>query len=258
MNQPLKASSPQHNAIGGPLPVLLDFRNGGRGWRMSLGALVQATLLGLVLVLPLLMTDSFAPQPMVDSSLPPYQRGSIGVVDPGPGEGTPPRPPRINTAGTEQVFTYPLVNQGYPIPHIPTGGGGSGPGGDQPGVEWGVDHGVPVDSPVKPPALTPQPPPPPADTVLKGGDVRRPRLIHRVEPEYPRLAKLAGIQGDVVLEALLDKDGRVRNVEAKSGHPMLNEAAKEAVGQWVYEPTYLNGVPYPVLLTVTVEFRLKR
>jgi len=50
MNQPLKASSPQHNAIGGPLPVLLDFRNGGRGWRMSLGALVQATLLGLVLV----------------------------------------------------------------------------------------------------------------------------------------------------------------------------------------------------------------
>ena len=63
MNQPLKASSPQHHAIGGPLPVLLDFRNGGRGWRMSLGALVQATLLGLVLVLPLLVTESFTARP---------------------------------------------------------------------------------------------------------------------------------------------------------------------------------------------------
>ncbi|MGH9812080.1 MAG: energy transducer TonB [Candidatus Acidiferrales bacterium] len=83
-------------------------------------------------------------------------------------------------------------------------------------------------------------------------------MIHRVEPVYPRVAQIARIQGDVVLEALLDKDGRVRNVEIKSGHPSLAQAAREAVEQWVYEPTYLNGVPYPVLLTVKVEFRLGR
>lgn len=111
---------------------------------------------------------------------------------------------------------------------------------------------------MKPPTTTAQPPPPPSDTILKGGDIRPPKLIRRVEPEYPRLAKQAGIQGDVVLEALLDKDGRVRNVEVKSGPTMLAESAKDAVSQWVYEPTYLNGVPYPVLLQVTVEFRLKR
>jgi protein TonB len=84
-----------------------------------------------------------------------------------------------------------------------------------------------------------------------------PRIIHRVNPVYPPLALRARIEGDVVLEALLAEDGRVRNVEAKSGNPLLIDEAKKAVSQWVYEPTYLNGEPYPVILEVTVEFRLK-
>jgi len=262
VNQPLKACSPQHNAIGGALPVLLDFPAWrDRGWRMSLGALVQATLLGLVLVLPLLVTESFTARPE-----PPDVRQSIrlgnlqGKVDgPKPSGSKPVRGP----LNPNQVYTPLPTPPDTPIPNTagfgdPTSGSGTGAGdwlGDPLGDRFSNSSTGPVIPGGQP---QPQPPPPPVDTVLRGGDVRRPRLIHRVEPEYPRLAKLAGIQGDVVLEALLDKDGRVRNVEAKSGHPMLNEAAKEAVGQWVYEPTYLNGVPYPVLLTVTVEFRLKR
>lgn len=126
---------------------------------------------------------------------------------------------------------------------------------------FGDPHGDPSSQstigPMGPGSRTQTQPPPPTEPIRVGGDVRPPKLIRRVEPNYPRLAKAANIQGDVVLEALLDKDGRVRNLEVKSGHPMLVDAAREAVAQWVYEPTYLNGVPYPVLFTVKVEFRLK-
>ncbi|MGH9787439.1 MAG: energy transducer TonB [Candidatus Acidiferrales bacterium] len=260
MNQPLKASSPQERAIGGPLPVLLDFRNGGRGWRMSLGALVQATLLGLVLVLPLLVTESFTARPE-----PPEIRQTIRLGNPR-GHVDGPRPPGPKPVreplNPDQVYLPLPTRPDTPAPNF--AGFGDPTVGDGSGTEdrFGHPHGDPFsNSPVGSPLSSrgPQPPPPPpVATVLKGGEVRPPKLIHRVEPEYPRLAKLAGIQGDVVLEALLDKDGRVRNVEVKSGPTMLTEAAREAVSQWVYEPTYLNGQPYPVLLTVTVEFRLKR
>lgn len=257
MNQPLKASSPQHNAIGGPLPVLLDFHNGGRGWRMSLGALVQASLLGLVLTLPLLMTDKLIPQPLAEA-LPPYQRGDSVTVVEAKGGGGPKPTPKINPAGLTSPFSKTTPKA---APDGPTGLSteldSDGPGGGRRGVPWGVEDGIPVQGPVGPPVATPQPPPP-DEPIVVGGKIRPPRLIHRVEPTYPRMAQIARIQGDVVLEALLEKDGRVRNVEIKSGHPSLAPAASEAVGQWIYEPTYLNGQPYAVRLTVTVEFRLKR
>jgi TonB family protein len=255
MNHPSKPASPQHSAIGGPLPVLLDFRNGGRGWRMSLGALVQAALLGLVLTLPLLMTDKFIPQPLTEA-LPPYQQGDSVTIVEAKGGGGPKPTPKINPGGLTSPFsrTTPKVDVAGPT-GLFTEFDNEGPAGRR-GVPWGVENGVPVQSPVGPPAATPQPPPP-EEPIVVGGKVRPPRLIHQTEPVYPRMAAIARIQGDVVLEALLDKDGRVRNVEIKSGHPALAEAARTAVAQWVYEPTYLNGVPYPVLLTVTVEFRLK-
>ena len=262
MNQPLKAPSPQHSAIGGPLPVLLDFHNGGRGWRMSLGALVQASLLGLVLVLPLLFTESFTAKPD-----PPEIRETIrfgnpkgAVHGPRPPKGTPVREPlRPDQIYLKPQFTHPTSHSPNTASLVdPTLGNGNGTGPSWLGDPKGDPFGQSPIGVVPGGHNQPQPPPPLVDTILKGGDIRPPKLIHRVEPQYPRLAKQAGIQGDVVLEALLDKDGRVRNVAIKSGHPSLAPAAREAVGQWVYEPTYLNGQPYPVLLTVKVEFRLRR
>jgi len=261
MNQPSKPTSPQQSAIGGPLPVLLDFRNGGRGWRMSLGALVQATLLGLVLVLPLVMTESFTAQPEAPDVRQPIRLGDLrGKVDGPKPSGPKPVKPRLRP---DQIFLAPQVTF-TPVPANtanlgdPTIGNGGGSGPSWLGHRDGDPSGESPTGPVIPGGRPQLQPPPPIETILKGGDIRPPKLIHRVEPTYPRLAKLAGIQGDVVIVALLDKDGRVRNVEVKSGPTMLAEAAKDAVSQWVYEPTYLNGVPYPVLLQVTVEFRLKR
>jgi protein TonB len=83
-------------------------------------------------------------------------------------------------------------------------------------------------------------------------------LLRRVEPDYPRLAIAAHIEGDVVLTAIIETDGRVRQLAVKGGHPSLAPAAQAAVAQWLYEPTTLNGQPVAVQLDVTVKFRLNR
>jgi protein TonB len=65
------------------------------------------------------------------------------------------------------------------------------------------------------------------------------------------------VQGTVILECTIGPDGRVTGVEVKRGAPLLDGAAREAVRQWVYEPTRINGVPVPVVMTVTVNFELR-
>jgi protein TonB len=82
------------------------------------------------------------------------------------------------------------------------------------------------------------------------------KLVH-VDPRYPDLAMRARVHGAVVLECVIDPAGGVVEVEIKSGHPLLRAAAVEAVRRWRYSPTRLNGVPVPVILTVTVHFRLQ-
>jgi len=77
-----------------------------------------------------------------------------------------------------------------------------------------------------------------------------------VEPVYPLIAKQARIAGDVRIDAIIDTDGNVVEMKVLSGHPLLVQAALNAVSQWRYEPTYLNEVPVPVVLAVTVTFRL--
>lgn len=81
-------------------------------------------------------------------------------------------------------------------------------------------------------------------------------LIYAPQPEYPQLAKLAGIQGTVVLEAIISKDGTVQGLRVLSGHPWLVDAATKAVLEWRYRPTILNGVPVEVSTTITVNFKL--
>jgi protein TonB len=86
--------------------------------------------------------------------------------------------------------------------------------------------------------------------------VTRGLLIQRVEPVYPTLAKSARVQGDVVLSAIIDSNGQIKNLQLVSGHPMLVPAAFAAVKQWRYKPYLLNGQPVEVETTITVIFTL--
>ncbi len=84
------------------------------------------------------------------------------------------------------------------------------------------------------------------------------KLIRKVIPEYPPLARSARISGVVHLVGIIAKDGTIRNLQLVGGHPMLARAALEAVEQWVYEPTLLNGEPVEVIAPIEVSFTLSR
>lgn len=91
-----------------------------------------------------------------------------------------------------------------------------------------------------------------------GGDVKEPVEISRVQPIYPEAARKARLQGIVILEAIITKDGNVESVRVLRGiNPLLDNAAMRAVQQWKYRPATFNGRPVPVYLTVTVTFKLQ-
>ena len=94
--------------------------------------------------------------------------------------------------------------------------------------------------------------------VKVGGEIENPRLIKQVNPIYPDEAKKAGIQGVVILNAIVDEKGNVaRVIVKKSESAVLNQPAIDALKQWKYEPMIIKGKPKPVLITVTIKFRLK-
>jgi len=88
--------------------------------------------------------------------------------------------------------------------------------------------------------------------------IKSPVLLRKVKPTYPPLAIKARVSGKVILEAITDIYGKVIVVRIVTGNPLLNNAAKTAVGQWLYEPYIINGIPKPVKFTVTVNFSLTR
>ena len=90
-----------------------------------------------------------------------------------------------------------------------------------------------------------------------GGAVQSWNLISQVAPIYPPLAKQARIQGEVVLETLISREGDVTNLKVVSGHPLLVDAALTAARQWKYRPTLLNGQAVEVVSQVTVPFKLE-
>ena len=81
-------------------------------------------------------------------------------------------------------------------------------------------------------------------------------LIRKVQPVYPPLAKQANVQGAVHFTAIIGKDGTIQNLQLVSGHPLLVSAAQEAVKQWQYKPTLLNGEPVEVVTVIDVNFTL--
>jgi TonB family protein len=176
------------------------------------------------------------------------------------------RPSSARVPRVGDPFVAPaVVSDLAPLPELEIGEGGveglpDAVGGDGAGVglclsdcgPGGPGDGDPADALL--PALERRAAPLRART---GGIVREPRKVRHVAPEYPALAIAARVQGRVVLDCVIDEDGRVASVSVLRSQPLLEAAAAEAVRQWRYVPTLLNGSRVSVLLTVTVDFRLR-
>ena len=129
-----------------------------------------------------------------------------------------------------------------------------GPEGDSPGGVPGGEFGSPAPLPI-----VPLPPPPPVVTqpLPVGGKIKPPVKVRHVPPVYPAFAQEARVEGIVIIEAVVGVDGRVKQARVLRSKPLLDEAALTAVRQWEFSPTMLNGVPVPIIMTVTVNFTLR-
>ena len=96
----------------------------------------------------------------------------------------------------------------------------------------------------------------PQSRLRLAADVAEGNLLSKVEPAYPQMAKIAHVEGDVVLSAYIGKTGLIENLRAVSGHPLLIQSAMDAVRQWKYKPYMVNGEPVAVETTVTVKYRM--
>ena len=157
--------------------------------------------------------------------------------------------PRVVPKQVAEVKDPPNTPQ--TIADVPGGVVGGVPGGQPDGVIGGILS-----------AMGHTIPPPPSEPVahhgpyLVGGKVQAPRLIRQVQPVYPVLAREAKMQGDVVIDTIINERGEVTQMKLVSGSPLLAEAAFNAVGQWKYAPTLLNGTPVALEMEVTVHFNL--
>jgi TonB family protein len=129
---------------------------------------------------------------------------------------------------------------------IPGGVPGGVPGGIAAGVPGGIGKGVPGGIAKATVGLA----------LRVGGEIKPPLKLVDVRPVYPADARAAGIKGVVILEARIDAEGNVETARAIKSIPELDQAAIDAVKQWKFEPTLMNGVPMPVIMTVTINFSL--
>jgi protein TonB len=220
-----------------------------------LSFLLQVGLVGILILIPLIYTDA----------LPKTQLMTFLVAPPPP----PPPPPPPAAAPVKVVKIQSEVINGQlrtptKIPEkvqmikeeeappdlgaggVPGGVPGGIPGGSTGGVIGGILSSTPV---AVPKVATPQ-------RVRVSTGVATGLLIRKITPNYPQLAKQARIQGVVILQAEISKDGTIQNLQLISGHPMLAPAAIEAVKQWRYKPYLLNGEPVAVETQVQVNFSL--
>jgi len=135
-----------------------------------------------------------------------------------------------------------------PVPGVTGGVPGGIAGGSAGGVLGGIIGGVGSNMP-PPPKATPA-------RIRVGGNVQAAKMVRQIMPVYPPIAKTAHISGTVVLHAVIAKDGSVEDLQYVSGPPLLMKAAMDAVKQWRYQPTQLNGDPVEVDTTISVVFTL--
>jgi protein TonB len=166
-----------------------------------------------------------------------------------------PAPARTETApGPTTSFVAPIEvpTELRPEEGLDLGieGGGSG------GVEGGVPGGVFGAIVGGLPDWVAEAPPPVQPIRVGSGLVHEPTKIKHVVPVYPAVAAAAKAEASIILEASIDERGQVVDVTVLRGHSLFDEAALEAVRQWAYSPTLLDGVPVPILMTITVHFQL--
>lgn len=235
---------------------------------MIAGFALQAVMLGGALLASLFFTEA-VPGLRFDSSLiaPPSQRRNAVTLAEVP---RLLRPVRVNFTARPAGFFAPTTVPDHVVilDHSQT----VAPIADQfdmpgflPTGEFGPT-GIPESLFNSSASATTDPPPPPpaphkpvvvsAGPVRVGGEVAAARLLHRVQPRYPPLARQARIQGTVRLEAIINEAGEITNLRVLSGHPLLIAASLEAVSQWRYQPTQLNGMAVAVITTIDVNFRL--
>ena len=220
-----------------------------RGWTALASFAAQALAIAGLLVLPLFYTQAMPRLALLGS-----------VIAPAP----PPAPGGARAARSEVVTNLDEHALRFPTPiprasrflgrgddsvaEPPGGPGVVGIVGDHPGesdVLVAIGSGMRPDIPAAPLLR-----PPRVSHVMEGN------LIRRVQPDYPALAMQARIQGTVVLRAVIDREGTIQDLQVISGHPVLVQAAINAVRQWRYRPYYLNDQPVEVETQVTVNFSL--
>jgi protein TonB len=218
---------------------------GNRRWyTVPVSLLSHSLALGLLILLPLL-APQVMPSVFADDD-PDWIR--VDLPDPPP----PPKPKPIKI---EERFDNPKAAPlAAPDRLEPEKAGSIEPGFESKGTVPGNVLDGQFDSVVgAPPPAPPEPPKP----VLVTGVIRRPQRIHHVEPVYLPAARAAGIQGIVIIEATIGPDGSVMNARVLRGLPLLDQSALDAVRQWRFTPTLHNGVPVPVMMSVTVQFTLR-
>jgi periplasmic protein TonB len=220
-----------------------------KGWGFILSGVVQAVILAVLILIPLIYTEAL-PKAMLSTLL----------VAPPPPPPPPPPPQPIKTIikPVARLIQSGKLMQPHSIPHevavfkeaelppdvINNAGATGGVFGGIPGQGMGT-------------AMAPPPPKPTApQRVKQGGNVTAASILNQTRPVYPALARQARIQGNVVLHAIIDKEGKVAQLEVISGHPLLVQSALDAVKQWRYKPTQLNGDPVEVDTTITVTFTM--
>ncbi len=221
-----------------------------KGWSVILSGLVQACILSILILIPLIYTEAL-PKAMLSTLL-------IAPPPPPP----PPPPPAaiktivkpvarlINSGKLMQPRAIPKEVAVFKEAELPPDVI------NNTGVTGGVFGGIPGQGMVSGPVAPPPPKPAAPTRVKQGGNVTAASIITQTRPLYPPLARQARIQGNVVLHAIIDKDGKVAQLEVISGHPLLVQSALDAVKQWRYKPTTLNGDPVEVDTTITVTFTM--
>jgi periplasmic protein TonB len=225
-------------------------------YTVFLSMALQVGFLAILILIPLIYTEA----------LPKTLMSSILLAPP------PPPPPPPPPAPAQIVHVKPqahLMDAGKLVaPKVipkdvkiikedaapPDMGGiqGGVPGGVAGGSAMGVLGGVIGGAGIAPP-------PPPKPTVTRtrvGGAVQAAKLVNRVQPIYPPLARQTRISGTVRLHAIIAKNGSVEQLTVESGHPLLVQSALDAVRQWRYQPTLLNGEPVEVDTEIDVIFSL--
>jgi protein TonB len=171
-----------------------------------------------------------------------------------------PKPPpalTTRTSETTSVTAAPIVApEGVQIETTREGETAAMPGGMISGIENGPASSIEGvgGSGIAPP---PSPAPAPIAPIRLHSGMKPPAKTTDVAPIYPAIARSAHVQGVVILEAVLDAQGRVTSVYVLRSIPLLDEAAVVAVQQWRFTPALLNGGPVPVVMTVTVNFTLQ-